>query len=211
MPAPENITPEGTIPVGFSENDFFYKNVTAPIQIDKPEFKQLCNLSDEELKKALSKYYDDLKIDIPGKQPKIESGQSSDDYFKKFGVTNAGARDYGINDFPKYPDGKQELIDKTFEYYKLVCKNKTLALELQSWLSKNMDGELKLQDATTTYNREYLNRINLGIGIIFTCGLIYYCLLTSSTSILPSIKIPNLKIPEIPKIQTPNVNDTVKK
>lgn len=209
MPPPENITPEGTIPVGFSENDFFYKNVTAPIQINNPKFKQLCDLSDDELKQTISKYYDDLKTEIPGKQPKMESGSSSDEYFKKFGVTNAGARDYGINDFPKYPDGREELINKTFEYYKLVCKNRSLALELQSWLSKNMDGELKLQDGTTTYNREYLNRVNLGIGILFVCGLIYYCISTTSTSILPDIKIPEVKMPEI-QTQS-NVNNTAKK
>ena len=190
------------IPVGFSPNDFFFKNVTAPVNMSKPENENLCSYSDDQLKQIITQYYNDLDVNINSNQPKITGANISNDYFNTFGVTNSGAVDQGITDFPKTVDGKNELIDKTFNYYKLICKNKELSGKLQDTLSKNLDGEVKLQDLTQNYNREYLNRINLGIGIIFTCGLIYYCFTTNS-SVLPSIKIP--------ETEKTNVNNQIKK
>jgi len=216
MPTQENITPEGTIPVGFSENDFFYKNVTAPIAINDPKYQNMCNVSDNELRNTITQFFNDLKINSVA-QPTIKNGTESDNYFKGFGVSNPGARDWGISNLPEYPEGRDELINKTILYYRLVCRNKNLATELQNGLSKNMDGELKLQDSRVNYEREYLNRINLGIGILFTCGFIYYSVITSSTSILPSIKLPEVKLPEVklPEVKLPEtiskVNNLPKK
>ena len=46
------------------------------------------------------------------------------------------------------------------------------------------------QDAIDNYNKEYLNRINLGIGIIFTIGFIGYSLITKSVpKIIPTIPL----------------------
>lgn len=195
---------KNVIPVGFSPNDFFFQNVTAPINISKPENENLCSYSDDQLKEIITQYYNDLDV-IIANQPKLTNANMSKDYFDKYGITNEGARDGGIKDFPKTVDGKYELIDKTLNYYKLICKNKELSGKLQQTLSKNLDGEVKLQDLTQNYNREYLNRINLGIGILLICALIYYCFTTNS-SLLPSIKIP-----EIPKMEKTNVNNEIKK
>lgn len=189
------------VPVGFSPNDFFFKNVTAPVNMSKPENANVCSYSDDQLKEIITQYYNDLDVNIAGNQPKITSANISNDYFKTFGVTNSGAVDQGIQNFPKTIDGKNELIDKTFNYYKLICKNKELSNKLRETLSKNLDGEVKLQDLTQNYNREYLNRINLGIGIILTGGLIYYCFMTKSY-LLPTIKIP--------EIQKTNINNEIK-
>ena len=193
------------IPVGFSPNDFFFKNVTAPVNMGSPENANVCSYSDDQLKQIITQYYNDLDVNINSNQPKITSANISNAYFNTFGVTNSGAVDQGIQNFPKTVDGKNELIDKTLNYYKLICKNKELSNKLQETLSKNLDGEVKLQDLTQNYNREYLNRINLGIGIILTCGLIYYCFTTKS-SLLPSIKIP-----EIEKTEKTNVVSEIKK
>lgn len=190
------------IPVGFSPNDFFFKNVSAPVNMSKPENENLCSYSDDQLKEIITQYYNDLDVNINGNQPTLTNSNISNNYFKTFGITNPGAVDQGIQNFPKTIDGKNELIDKTLNYYKLICKNKELSGKLQQTLSKNLDGEVKLQDLTQNYNREYLNRINLGIGIIFTCGLIYYCFTTNS-SVLPSIKIPEM--------EKTNVNNEIKK
>ena len=72
----------------------------------------------------------------------------------------------------------QTLKDKTFDYYKSVCRNKSLADELQKKKSANSGGDQKYEDTKTRYNREYLDRINLGVGIFATCGLIYYTAIT---------------------------------
>jgi hypothetical protein len=196
---------KNVIPVGFSPNDFFFKNVTAPVNMSKPENENLCSYSDDQLKQIITQYYNDLDVSINSIQPTLINANMSNDYFNTFGVTNSGALDQGIQNFPKTVEGKDELIKKTLDYYKLICKNKELSGKLQQTLSKNLDGEVKLQDLTQNYNREYLNRINLGIGIILICGLIFYCF-TTNTSVLPSIKIP-----EIPKMEKTNVNNEIKK
>jgi hypothetical protein len=193
---------KNVIPVGFSPNDFFFKNVTAPVNMSTPQNENLCSYADYQLKEIITQYYNDLDVYNNSYQPKIKNANISNDYFNTFGVTNSGAEDQGIQDFPKKVEEKDELIRKTLDYYKLICKNKELSGKLQQTLSKNLDGEVKLQDLTQNYNREYLNRINLGIGIIFTCGLIYYCFTTKS-SLLPTIKIP--------EIEKPNVNNEIKK
>ena len=99
------------IPVGFSQNDFFYKNVTVPINVNSPENSNLCTLTDDELRQKITQYYNDLDVNITGNQPKITSRNESINYFNKFNVTNPGAIDNGIPNFPKYIDGKNELIE----------------------------------------------------------------------------------------------------
>ena len=185
---------DGKIPVGFSGNDFFYKSVTAPIQIDS----NFCDLSENELRNKITEYYNDLSLNVPGKQPTKIEVTSYDNKSLTF-------TDNGVTNLPKYPDGKNELIEQTIIYYKLVCENKRLGTELNKFLSSNLDGDIKLQDTNTNYNREYLNRINLGIGIMITCGFIYYCVTAKPGSLLPEVKLPEVKLPEVklPEVKLP--------
>ena len=82
--------------------------------------------------------------------------------------------DSRINEIHLDTDKKKELIESTFNYYKAACENKNKSIELIKSNSANQDSDLKYEDTREFYNREYLNRINLGIGIIATCGFIYY-------------------------------------
>ena len=208
-------TPDGTIPVGFSGNDFFYKSVSAPIQINKKENEDFCELSDDELRKRITEYYNDLSFSVPGIQPKIvpspnQPGVQYSNPFNRgylgwwrppprpptdFNITKIN--DEGVSDLPLLDDEKNALIEQTITYYKLVCQNKRLATELNKWLSSNIDGDIKLQDTNTNYNREYLNRINLGIGIIITCGFIYYCV-TAKPAELP---VPDVNVSINPSLK----------
>jgi hypothetical protein len=102
-------------------------------------------------------------------------------------------QDSSINDISLDTEKKEQLVKQTVDYYKAVCANKTKADDLMQSTSQNLDSDLKYSDVQTFYNREYLNRINLGIGILATCGLIYYTFTASpSTSLVPTI-------PNIPK------------
>jgi hypothetical protein len=83
-------------------------------------------------------------------------------------------QDSGINTVNLDPSQMETLIDNTVDYYNSVCRNKELADKSQTAISNSNNYDQKYQDAKLFYNREYLNRINLGIGIFTTCGLIYY-------------------------------------
>ena len=136
--------------------------------------------------------------------------------------TNSSMIDIGFSEISLDEKEKGDLINKTFEFYKMVCENQNLVVKLQDSISKNLNGDLKLDDSINKYNREYLNRINLGIGIIFICGFISYCITTKPGS-LPQVKIPQVKIPEmkmpemkipemkIPQVNIPSVNSLPKK
>jgi hypothetical protein len=91
-----------------------------------------------------------------------------------------------INDIQLDTTIQQNLINTTMKYYKEVCVNKRKATELIQSNSHNQDSDLKYEDAKQLYNREYLNRINLGVGILAICGLIYYTISSSSEPILPN-------------------------
>lgn len=136
--------------------------------------------------------------------------------------TNISINDNGFSEISLDQDEKEKLINKTFEFYKMVCKNQNLVTELEGSISKNLNGDLKLDDSIDKYNREYLNRINLGIGIIFICGFISYCITTKPGSLsqvkMPEIKIPEMKMPEMkmpdmkmPDMKMPSVNSLPKK
>ena len=112
--------------------------------------------------------------------------------------------DNGANELPDEPDGKIFLINKSVEYYKLVCENERLANELKNSLSKNLDGDLKYDDSLNTYNKEYLNKVNLGIGIVCIIGLILFSL----NSKPPSASSQMLKLPEPPVQNNAKVMDT---
>jgi hypothetical protein len=100
-------------------------------------------------------------------------------YYSCVNSSSTSVQDKGINVVNLDDNQIQTLKDKTFDYYKSVCRNKSLADELQKKKSANSGGDQKYEDAKTLYNREYLNRINLGVGIIATCGLIYYTAITT--------------------------------
>ena len=141
--------------------------------------------------------------------------------------TNISINDTGFSEISLDQKNKEYLIDNTFEFYKMVCKNQNLVTELQGSISKNLNGDLKLDDSIDKYNREYLNRINLGIGIIFICGFIFYCITTKPGSLsqvkmpdmkipemnIPEMKIPDMKMPEMkmPQVNIPSVNSLPKK
>jgi hypothetical protein len=67
----------------------------------------------------------------------------------------------------------QDLVDSTFNYYKAACANKDKSTKLLGMQETN-NTDLKYDDTKEFYIREYINRINLGIGIIATCGFILY-------------------------------------
>lgn len=99
-------------------------------------------------------------------------------YYSCANSSTTPIQDAGVANANLDPNQIQTLIDKTFDYYKSICRNKELADKLQKKNSANSGGDQKYEDAKTLYNREYLNRINLGIGIFTTCGLIYYTSIT---------------------------------
>lgn len=92
---------------------------------------------------------------------------------------------------------KNELVDKLVIYYKAICRNEVLAKKLMQTNSQNSNGELQYEDAIDKYNREYLNRINLGIGITFTAGAIAYYLMNKSLpKTLPTVPLPTVPLPK---------------
>ena len=139
------------IPVGFSNNDFFYKNVNN-INIESNPWgigttNDLCSKNNDELKTLMTSYLKNLNIEM-----------------NKYNGLNTTMNTNNTN--------KNELVNKMVDYYKAICNNKILAKKLMQTNSQNSNGELKYQDAMDKYNREYLNRINLGIGILFIVGII---------------------------------------
>jgi len=93
--------------------------------------------------------------------------------------------DTKINDIHLDASNREKIISSSVNYYKSVCQNKDKAAALLETNSLNIDSDLKYEDVKEFYNREYLNRINLGIGIIATCGFIYFTVM-SGNQILPS-------------------------
>ena len=215
----------------FNENDFFYKNVNAPIVFDSNK----CGLTDAELKEFIKQ-----KLNLPdnintGTVPltdqkegqctwrKVQDGDlatqqavswkmvysmdksnrqtctcvangsnpiiSSDPNIfssrlqgsilntNKYTCKNSipiTLKDTKVNDISLDSSIKDNIVNNTLTYYRSVCRNKQKASDLMNSTSKNENSDLKYEDTKTFYNREYLNRINLGIGIITTIGLIYY-------------------------------------
>jgi hypothetical protein len=80
---------------------------------------------------------------------------------------------------------KGKLMQSTFDYYKSVCKNKVLSEEIIGSLTTNEYGDQKYEDMKSFYNKEYLTRINLGIGIFMATGLMYFTLNTKGIVPLP--------------------------
>lgn len=103
--------------------------------------------------------------------------------------------DTQINDIKLDQETQQKIITSSVDYYKAVCKNKDLAAELIKTNSSNEDADVKYNDVRTFYNREYLNRINLGVGILLSCGLIYYIFSEGISEIIPSIPKPSIPKP----------------
>lgn len=224
----------------FNENDFFFKNVNAPIPFDA----ELCKLSDSELEKKIKNTLNlpntivnsrnalEQKVgqciwrkavegdsnqavswkmvyakDSAGQQtckcvadsgnPTISTSNSvfstslqgsllnTNKYICRDSIQTA-LSDLKLNDINLDPKNKEEIISKSIAYYKSVCSNKEKAAELMNSTSKNQNSDLKYDDIKTFYNREYLNRINLGIGIITTIGIIYYTFTVGSVdNIIP--------------------------
>jgi len=101
-------------------------------------------------------------------------------------------KDSSINDIKLDQKVQKEIIRKAVDYYTKVCKNKELAISLMNMNATNSNSEVKQSDINTFYNREYLNRINLGVGIILSVGLIYYTIVSGNSppSIIPSLPKP---------------------
>jgi len=226
----------------FNENDFFYKNVNAPIKFD-PTW---CSLNDTDLTAQITQ---NLNLpnnintgDIPLTDQKagqctwrrVKDGDTSQALSWKmvygrdsannptckcvadtsnplistgntiFSTTLQGSllnnnkytckdsipvtiQDAKVNDITLDPNIKNQMIQNSLTYYRSVCSNKKKATELMNSTSNNENSDLKYEDTKTFYNREYLNRINLGIGIITTIGLIYYTFTIGSVeNIIPS-------------------------
>lgn len=101
-------------------------------------------------------------------------------YYSCTNSSSATIQDNGVNPVNLDPNQIQGIIDKTTDYYKSVCKNNELAEKLRMNGSSDNNGDQKYKDAKTLYTREYLNRINLGVGIVATCGFIYYTVITKA-------------------------------
>ena len=87
---------------------------------------------------------------------------------------------------------QKQLVSSTVNYYKSACANYQKSNILLNTVSSKDENDLKYSDTKTYYNREYLNRINLGLGILATCGIIYFTVTSSSsTSTTISNTIPN--------------------
>ena len=167
------------IPVGFSTNDFFYNSVRSPFNAT-----DACKTNDIDLKNDIRNYFNDLKFNYTSKQSK-RNVDTNGNQINNYEFVDKGVPTILPNEVP----GKEDLINKTVEYYRLVCENKRIVNELKDTISKNLDGDLKYNDAVTYYNREYLNRINLGIGIVFTIGFIFYCINAKPKAELPVPKL----------------------
>ena len=234
--------------LSFSDTDFFYNNVNAPLKFDS----KLCTLSDEDLRNkviaalnipenivagAMSsneqqggqctwrKY--DPKSD-KGIDPKFVSNTWKLEYSKdkngnpqcncirvnteyiptdSYSITTSTSlkgqlinpstsyvcknsipitlKDTSINDIQLDPSNREQIIESTIKYYRSLCQNKEKAEQLTQTNSINQDSDLKYDDIKEYYNREYLNRINLGIGIVVTCGFIYMTVM-SGNSVVPT-------------------------
>ena len=135
-------------------------------------------------------------ISSDSKKFELGTGATATNYYKCAKSTPLQFTDNGINtEINTNNIRKTELIDKLVIYYKSLCRNELLAKKIMQTNSQNSNGELQYQDAIDKYNREYLNRINLGIGIIFTSGIISYFLMTKS---LPKISptVPTIPLPK---------------
>lgn len=106
----------------------------------------------------------------------IGSPVNSDTYYRCTNSVPITIQDNGVTKVQLSAEQKEKLIQTTFDYYQSVCKNKKLADELETKLSNNENGDQKYEDMKTFYNKEYLTRINLGIGILIATGLMYFTL-----------------------------------
>jgi hypothetical protein len=226
----------------FSDTDFFYNNVNAPIKFDP----SLCSLSHAELTKKITEALNIPADIVSGNVPETDqtSGQCTfrrataadanidprfkaqswkleyvqgsagqqcncvkvrpveyvpyDTYTLSTSTKLIGSRikpnsntnyickdslpititDTEINDISLDPNNRKQIITATVNYYKSACKNKDKSEILMSKPPTNEDSEVRYEDTKEFYNREYLNRINLGIGIIATCGFIYHTFTT---------------------------------
>ena len=107
-------------------------------------------------------------------------------YYSCADSTPVAIQDNGASTVQLDKTQQGKLIRSTFDYYKSVCKNKSLSEELHNSLSTNESGDQKYEDMKTFYNYEYLTRINLGIGILITTGLMYFTLNTKAIVPLPT-------------------------
>lgn len=130
------------------------------------------------------------------KKFELGNGATATNYYKCEKSLQLQFTDNGINNEINTNNiRKNELIDKLVIYYKAICRNEVLAKKLMQNNSQNSNGELQYEDAIDKYNREYLNRINLGIGITFTAGAIGYFLMNKSLpKILPTV--PTVPLPK---------------
>jgi hypothetical protein len=152
--------PEDIIPIGFSSNDFFYKNVNT-INMDGNRWgigttNDLCSKDITDLKYLVKTQLDNLNLNID-KQP-----------------TNSNYDNGNITPINTNSINNDEIVNKIVEYYLAVCKNEKLAKKIMEYHSDNANGELQYNDSMNSYEREYLNRINLGLGIIVIIGIIYF-------------------------------------
>lgn len=54
-----------------------------------------------------------------------------------------------------------------------LCDNETLHLKLKEMQTTHSGADSRYQDIQTFYNKEYLKMINLGVGILIQCYLLY--------------------------------------
>jgi len=228
----------------FSNTDFFYNNINAPIKFDS----KLCSLSKDKLKKQITNALnlpndithgvlpttdqtagqctlrkataDDAGLDTKFKAKSWKLNYNGSGINQKCSCSKLDPKEYipynnlelkyanatglkedveyvcknsipvtikdnTISDITLDQTKKNELIDSTVKYYESACANKAKSVELIQSNSVNQDSDLKYEDTKEFYNREYINRINLGIGIITTCGFIFYTFISGNESIIP--------------------------
>ena len=111
------------------------------------------------------------KIEITKENASYYANRTSEVYF----CMDSISKDIGSKTIPEIKEVlvPDTLVDSTFNYYKAACANKDKSTKLLGMQETN-NTDLKYDDTKEFYNREYINRINLGIGIIATCGFILY-------------------------------------
>lgn len=148
---------------------------------------QICECKPASSVKNLSNGYQPY-ISYDNNYFELGSEPQSSSYYTCANSGDVTINDTGFRTINNDNLNKDKIIEKLVDYYLEICKNKKLALKLMEQENKNKNGDLQYTDSKNLYYREYLNRINLGIGIIFIFGTIGYSLFSNS---IPKV-IPNI-------------------